>query len=191
MNGVDIGQLIYLVLLCGVLSGYFLVSRRQNLGETARQAILWVIIFVGAIVVTSLWADLKDTLVPTQSVDGKTITAPLQSDGHYHLNLTIEGQDIEFIVDTGATDVVLSLQDAARIGIDTNTLIYDGRASTANGLVRTSSVTLRNVAVEGLDQGTLRASINEGDLETSLLGMTFLQRFSRVEITGDTLILEP
>lgn len=191
MTGDDIGQLIYLVLLGGVLGSYFLMSRRQNMGETMRQAILWVIIFVGAIAIAGLWSDLKDTLIPRQTAEGGVITAPRQADGHYHLRVNIDGQDVEFIVDTGATQIVLSQQDASAIGIDTSSLIYDGRARTANGLVRTASVTLRNVSVEGLDQGALRATVNEGELSTSLLGMQFLERFSRVEIAGDTLLLEP
>lgn len=190
MAGDDIGQLIYLVLLGTVIAGYFFVSNRQNLGETARQAALWVLIFVGAIVGVGLWDGLKDTLLPSQSVENGVITAPRGTDGHYHLTLNVGDVPIEFVVDTGATQIVLNQSDAKRIGIDTSRLIYSGRALTANGEVRTASVTLNDVSVEGLDQGNLRATVNEGDLSTSLLGMQFLERFDRVEISGDTLLLE-
>ena len=191
MNGDDIGQLIYLVLLACVIGGYFLISNRQSLGETARQAALWGLIFVGVIVGYGLWNDLQDTVNPTQSVEGGVISAPRGSDGHYHLTLDISGTPVEFVVDTGATQIVLNTADAKRVGIDTDRLIYNGRALTANGEVRTASVTLEDVSVSGIAQGDLRATVNEGDLDVSLLGMRFLERFSRVEIAGDELILEP
>lgn len=191
MSGDDIGQFIYLVLLGSVLAGYFLISNRQSLGETARMMILWGLIFVGAIIGFALWDDLQDAVNPTQSADGGVITAPREADGHYHLTLEISGTPVEFVVDTGATQIVLNSRDAKRIGFDTDRLIYDGRASTANGDVRTASVTLEDVSVEGLAQGNFRATVNEGELDTSLLGMRFLERFSRVEISGDKLILEP
>ena len=190
MDGDDFGRLIYLVLLGSVIGGYFFISNRHRLGETARQAALWALIFVGTIIGVGLWGDLKDTLVPSQSVEGGVITAPRGADGHYHLTLDIGDVPVEFIVDTGATQIVLNQRDAQRIGIDTSRLIYGGRALTANGEVRTASVTIEDVSVEGLAQGNLRATVNEGDLETSLLGMQFLERFNRVEISGDTLILE-
>ena len=97
---------------------------------------------------------------------------------------------VNFVVDTGATDVVLSEVDARRVGLDPEGLIYSGRASTANGIVRTARVRLEDVSVGGFDEGSLRASVNEGALETSLLGMSYLQRFERIEIRGDRLILE-
>ena len=190
MVGDDIGRLIYLVLLACVIGGYFLISNRQSLGETARQAALWGLIFVGVIVGYGLWNDLQDTVNPSQSLDSGVITAPRGNDGHYHLTLDVSGTSVEFIVDTGATQIVLNESDAKRIGIDTTRLIYDGRASTANGDVRTASIILENVSVEGLAQGDLKATVNEGELATSLLGMRFLERFSRVEISGDELILE-
>jgi aspartyl protease family protein len=190
MDGDDFGRLIYLGLLGTVIAGYFFISNRDRLGETARQAALWVLIFIGAIVGVGLWEDLKDTLLPSQSVENGIITAPRGPDGHYHLTIIIGDVPVEFIVDTGATQIVLNQSDAQRVGIDTSTLIYTGRASTANGEVRTASVTLNDVSVEGLAQGDLRATVNEGELSTSLLGMQFLERFNRVEISGDTLILE-
>ena len=97
---------------------------------------------------------------------------------------------VDFIVDTGASNVVLSQQDAERVGIDTDTLIYGGRASTANGEVRTARVMLQDVRLGELDEGSLRAFVNEGELDSSLLGMSYLRRFGRVEITPNMLVLE-
>ncbi len=192
MSGDDTGQLIYLILLGVVVGSYFFVSGRKNLGETARAASLWVFIFIGVIVAYGLWSDVKDTVMPRQAVSTETglIEVPRRTDGHFYMTLQINDVPVEFVVDTGATEVVLSEQDAMRVGFDPETLIYTGRASTANGEVRTARVRLEDVSVGGFDEGVLRASVNEGELRTSLLGMTYLQRFERIEIRGDRLILE-
>lgn len=192
MTGDDTGRLIYLILLGCVVGSYFFVSGRKNLGETARAASLWVFIFLGVIVAYGLWNDVKDTVLPQQSVSAAqgVIEAPRRSDGHFYLTLHVGEVPVEFVVDTGATDVVLSLQDAGRVGISQDELIFSGQASTANGIVRTARVRLEDVRVGEIDEGTVRASVNEGELDTSLLGMSYLQRFGRIEIKGDRLLLE-
>lgn len=192
MNGDDIGQFIYLVLLLGVIGGYFLIANKQRLGETARQAALWVLIFVGAIAGVGLWEGLRDTVSPRQSVSiaTGTVVAPRQADGHYYLTLNIGGEAVDFVVDTGATNIVLSKNDAIRVGINPDQLIYSGRAFTANGEVRTAPVTLQNVKIGDVLEGSLRAMVNDGDLNTSLLGMSYLERYDRIEIRGNELILE-
>ena len=192
MTGDDTARLIYLVLLGCVIGGYFFLSGRQRLGETARAAALWGFIFIGVIVAYGLWNDVQRTVLPTQTVFSEegVIEAPRQGDGHFYLTLSVDGTPIEFVVDTGATDVVLSKDDARRVGIDPDTLVYGGRALTANGEVRTARVRLPNVMVGDIEEGTVRASVNDGDLSVSLLGMSYLERFGRIEIRGDRLLLE-
>ena len=84
---------------------------------------------------------------------------------------------------------MLSQEDAERIGIDTKSLAYLGRAYTANGEVRTAPVRLENLVVGSVRHENLRAVVNEGDMGQSLLGMDYLQRFASIEITGGRLIL--
>jgi len=96
---------------------------------------------------------------------------------------------VEFVVDTGATDVVLTREDAQRAGIDLASLAYTGRAMTANGMVRTASARVDEISLGDTRDTGLRVSINEGEMPQSLLGMTYLRRFSRIEIANDTLIL--
>ena len=77
-----------------------------------------------------------------------------------------------------------------RAGIDTSDLIYSGRANTANGTVRTALVNVDELALGPFQDRDVQALVNEGDMETSLLGMAYLQRFERLEISGGTLVLE-
>ena len=191
MDNDETARLIYLVLLGAVIGGYFVISNRDRMGEMARQAALWGFIFVGVIVAYGLWNDVSRTVAPSQSAfeDGR-IEVPIRSDGHFHLTLHVGDVPVEFVVDTGATSVVLTQRDAERVGIDTDNLIYGGRASTANGEVRTARVTLENVSLSDYDEGRVRAFVNEGELSTSLLGMSYLRRFGSVELTPRLLILK-
>ncbi|MEP3392850.1 MAG: TIGR02281 family clan AA aspartic protease [Litoreibacter sp.] len=191
MDSEDTARLIYLVLLGSVIGGYFLISNRDRMGEMTRQAALWGFIFVGVIVAYGLWNDISRTVLPTQSAfENGRVEVPLRNDGHFHLTLHVDDVPVQFVVDTGATSVVLTKDDAERVGIDTDALIFGGRASTANGEVRTARVTLENVSLGELDEGDLRAFVNEGELSTSLLGMSYLRRFGSVELTPDLLILK-
>ena len=192
MQGDDFGQLIYLVLLGTVIASYVFVSFRKNIGEAARTMALWAFIIIGVAVSYGLWNDISGAIVPRQSVmmeEGR-IEAPLREDGHYYLTLTLDGTPVEFVVDTGASEVVLSGDDARRIGIDPGTLAYTGRASTANGVVRTAPVMIEDVRIGDFEDGRLRVLVNEGELSTSLLGMSYLQRYDSIEIRNNRLILQ-
>ena len=114
---------------------------------------------------------------------------PRAVDGHYYLTLTVNGAPVLFTVDTGATDVVLSRQDAEAAGIDLAALSYLGTAFTANGPVATARVTLDRVELEGTVEADVPAVVTDGDLRGSLLGMAYLDRFARIEIAGARLIL--
>ncbi|MEL6520928.1 MAG: TIGR02281 family clan AA aspartic protease [Pseudomonadota bacterium] len=191
MSGDDLGNLIYLVLLGTVIGAYFFMSGRQNISKTIQQGAIWVLIFVGFIAGFGLWDNLSRSLNPQQAIfeNGTRIEIPASADGHFHLTLNINGQPIEFIVDTGATDMVLSTQDARRVGIDTEALNYGGLARTANGQVRTALVRLDEVELGGVTERGLTAVVNEGQLDASLLGMTYLNRWDSVEFGGNRMVL--
>lgn len=191
MDTDNIAQLVYLVLLGSVIAGSFLISNRKNLGKTAQQAAVWGLIFIGAIAAIGLWSDIRDNVAPSQSyIDGAaTVELPRAPDGHYYVDLDIDGTIVQFVVDTGASDVVLSKDDATRIGIDVDTLFYGDIANTANGEVRTARVRLKNVRLGEIVDLSIGASVNEGEMGTSLLGMTYLQRYSKIELGGGKMVL--
>ena len=149
----------------------------------------WGLIFVGVMAGYGLWNDLRRHESPRQMMaEGGEVVLPRADDGHYYLTLTIDGTDLRFMVDTGATNVVLSQDDARRLGIDPDTLPYLGEADTANGTVRTARVTLRNVTLGQVVDDRLPAYVNGGAMDGSLLGMEYLGRF-RIQIEDDRMIL--
>lgn len=195
MTGDSFASLLYLVLLGAAILGYFIAAGRQRMGKTLRQLAMWGLIFLGVIAVAGLWPDLRDQIAPRQAFtatgEGRgTLTVPQGFDGHYRVRMEVNGTPVDFIVDTGATDLVLSQQDARRIGIDPDRLAYLSEARTANGTVPMARVRLDRVALGGLVDRDVGASVNGGDMSGSLLGMSYLSRFGRIAIEDGTLTLE-
>ena len=190
MSTDQIMQLTYLVLLGAAIGGSAIVAGRSNMGKMAQQAAIWALIFVGVVGAYGLWEEISQDNNPRQAmVNADTITVPRSFDGHYHLTLDINGTEVPFIVDTGASQVVLSQRDAARIGLDPATLDFRSAANTANGVVRTAPVILDQVALEGITDRRVPAVVNGGNMDSSLLGMTYLGLYNRIEITNGELVL--
>lgn len=190
MSTDQIMQLTYLVLLAAAIGGSAIVAGRNNMGKMAQQAAIWALIFVGVIGAYGLWEDITNDVNPRQAIlSESTIAVPRSNDGHYHLTLNVNGTAIDFVIDTGASQVVLSQRDAARIGIDANSLNYSGAASTANGVVRTAPVALDQVTLGDITDRNVPAVVNGGDMDNSLLGMTYLGLYNRIEISNGELVL--
>ncbi|MGX9353875.1 retropepsin-like aspartic protease family protein [Roseobacteraceae bacterium S113] len=191
MSGTDTGNLIYLVVLLGAVVFWFIASNRESMGKILQQSLLWGLIFLGVIAAYGLWDDIRGTVLPQQAVfeeEGR-IELPRMPDGHYYLTAEVNGAQTRFVVDTGATSVVLT-QDAARAaGLDPSELAFTSIARTANGSVRTAPVVLDSLNVGAVEARGVRAVVNEGDMPESLLGMSYLQRFDRIEIADGLLIL--
>ncbi len=190
MTADNFASLAYLVLLGAVIGGWFLVQNRDRLGQVAQQAAVWTLIFLGAIAAIGLWSDIRDTAIPRQTMIGEArIEVPQARDGHYYLTLEVNDAPINFVVDTGASDMVLGRADARRAGIDPESLNYFGSAMTANGPVKTARVRLDSVALGDIEDEGLTAVVTDGDLDGSLLGMGYLRLFGRLEIADRKLIL--
>ncbi|MDA5555888.1 retropepsin-like aspartic protease family protein [Shimia sp. MMG029] len=191
MSEFEIGHLAYLSLLLIMVLMWYISSGRIALGQTLRNAAIWVLIFLGAIAVAGMWDDIRTSVRPMQTVleDGNRIEIPRSSDGHYHATLSLNGADVAFIVDTGASEIVLSKEDARRAGLDPDNLAYWGRAMTANGEVRIAPVWIEEISLGGFTDRDVRATVNEGEMPQSLLGMSYLQRFEQITIAGNRLIL--
>ncbi len=190
MNPDDWPRLLFLGLLLAALIGSFLASNRGNMGRVAQQAAIWGLIFVGVIAAYGLWNDVSRDLRTRQSVvSAGKIEVPRSPDGHYYVTADVNGVPVVFVIDTGATDMVLSQSDAARAGLNPETLAYLGSAFTANGEVRTATVQLDRVNLSGIEDRGVRAVVNQGQMDGSLLGMGYLSRYARIEIADGQLIL--
>lgn len=193
MPEIETSRLIYLILLLLMVAGWFYMQNRQGLNKSLQQIAVWGMIFIGAAAGYGLWGDItRNSGIPRQSYETGTgaVTIPRSADGHYYLTALVNGEAIRFVVDTGATDMVLTRQDAERAGLSPETLNYLGRAKTANGEVRTAYVRLSEVQLGEVRDFDVPAVVNDGEMPQSLLGMGYLQRWGRIEIANNELILK-
>jgi aspartyl protease family protein len=143
--------------------------------------------------ITSVKARLTGALVPGQAQqqpDGSLVFARA-NDGHFHVEALVDGTRIDFLVDTGASGIVLSPADAQRLGYDPKQLDYDVWTSTANGNGRAARVTLGTIEIGQSRHVDMPALVNQAEMGGSLLGMKFLDSLAGFTVEGDKLVLRP
>lgn len=113
------------------------------------------------------------------------------ADGHYWAEADVNGKAVRFLVDTGATAVSLTLEDARRLGVDTGRLDYRYDVITADGRARAAAVKLASISIAGARVDNVEALVIERGLTASLLGMSYLGRLRAFEATQTALILKP
>lgn len=181
-------SIIYLLLLLFFIGGSVFSARGRQIGTTFRQIAIWAVIFAVTIGGVA-WYEKNSQTSYAVSDTSSVIELRKRFDGHFHLDAVINGVTVPFIVDTGASQIVLTQEDAERVGLDLRRLDFNMRAQTANGTVATAPVLLETMEVEGLRDTNVRAVVNGGDMTGSLLGMSYLSRFDSIEIQGERLIL--
>ncbi|MEW6019002.1 MAG: TIGR02281 family clan AA aspartic protease [Pseudomonadota bacterium] len=132
---------------------------------------------------------LRDAPAPEAS--GSPAAIAKGRDGHYWAEAEVNGRQVRFLVDTGASAVALTLNDARRLGIQTDQLDYSQTVLTAAGQTRAAAVQLGAVSIAGARVEDVDALVIAEGLDTSLLGMSYLGRLSRFEATPTTLVLRP
>ena len=110
-------------------------------------------------------------------------------DSHFYADTEIDGRNIRMLVDSGASIVALTRDDAEAIGIKVDDLPIGGSASTAGGVVPMRLVTLDSIEVEGIEVRGVQAAVIDADMGVSLLGQSFLSRLAAVNVEGDTMTL--
>jgi aspartyl protease family protein len=117
-----------------------------------------------------------------------TIVHTANQRGHVILDAAVNGAPVRMLVDTGASLVTLTPQDARAAGIAPGELVYNGRVNTANGTARMAPVTLREIRIDQLSIYDVPAAVLE-NLNLSLLGMSFLARLQGYEMRDGTLTI--
>src|SRR3954451_10953229 len=126
---------------------------------------------------------------PTDSPGPNTIIVDRGGSDQFVVQATVNGVELEFLIDSGASDIVLSPAAAARVGFRRSQLRFSGTAATANGDGRLAPVTLRELRVGQFSQRSVPAVVNNAAMPISLLGMSFLGRLDGWEAKGDHLML--
>ncbi len=198
-NEPDWGRIVYLVVLLAFISAGVGRGFSRNPGKTMRQAAIWIAITAGVALLYSFQDEFSEITfrlmgqfdpASPQTENGGVVFYTSEG-GQFFVRAEVEGKLILFLVDTGASDIVISPRDARTLGYDPGQLRYDRIYQTANGVGRGASITIESLAIGPIDERMLPASVNEADMDVSLLGMTFLNRLSGYEVRGDKLVLYP
>lgn len=199
LAGEDAPRLVYLVVLLIFLgAGAWWVYMRGNLSRSLRHAAIWIALAAVLVVgysfrdqVSYVVERIKADHIPGYGFDTTENQVSFRggAGGHFQVAAEVDGVEVVFLVDTGASDVVLTPEDARRLGFDPSRLTYSQIYQTANGLGRGAPVTLNRVTVGPISLRDVRASVNETPMDRSLLGMSFLNRIGGYQVRGDVLTL--
>jgi aspartyl protease family protein len=128
---------------------------------------------------------------PQPNARGNRVEIKAGAHGHYFASAEVNGRPIDVLVDSGASIVALTYDDARRAGLFVRSSDYTQRVSTANGFARVAPVVLDRISIGAITVRNVPAAVTEpGSLATSLLGMSFLARLQRVDMRGGTLVLQ-
>lgn len=136
----------------------------------------------------TLMVEPQPSQAAAAAVSGPWTTLTRQANGHFYARALVNGQSVDFIVDTGATAVALTEADARRIGIPLDPANYAIIGSGASGAVRGQPVILDSVSLDGKRVEQVQGAVLEGS-EISLLGQAFLARMGNIEIAGERMII--
>jgi aspartyl protease family protein len=127
----------------------------------------------------------------TAAAGGRSLSIPRDASGHFHAEGRIDGQRIDFMVDTGASVIALNEKSAARFGLRPSLGDYNVTVSTANGTIKAARTRLAMVDIGGLVVRDVDAMVLPDEaLSENLLGLSFLSRLKRFEYAGGKLVLE-
>jgi aspartyl protease family protein len=202
MDNDRFASLLYLLPITAMVAVAVLRSRR-SINQTLQQFMVWVVIVL-ALVTGYLYRDelrpvadrVLAGLMPGRPViatavdGGSEVIVHKGLSGHFQIETTVDKTFIDMMVDTGASSVVLTYDDAKRVGLPVDTLSFTMLVATANGEAHAAPVRLDSISVGPITRTNVPAIVTEpGKLDKSLLGMSFLSTLSSMQMQPDELRL--
>ena len=194
----DTASIVQLVAILAVMSSGLLFVKDWDLKKKAKQILGWAgiagILMLGFSFqepLLSLFNRLRSEIIPGTAIQPgpREMTVSESDGGNYFLFGTVNGARVLFMVDTGASDIVLAPADARRAGIDTGALTYIQAYQTANGTGGGARVKVQELTAGKIAFSNVTVSVNQAEMNGSLLGMTFLRRLKSFEFRDRKLTL--
>ncbi len=194
----NFGALVYWGALLVFLGGSALVMFRRRFAQALIAVFVWVALALILVVGYAYRFELRNVtdrviaeLLPGHVITrGRTVEVARAFNGDFDVHAEINNARVAMVLDTGASSVVLTREDAKAAGLPLEVLAYTVNVDTANGRTRAAPVVLDRIAIGGLVERSVEALVAQpGQLRTSLLGMSFLNRLQSWEVRGDRLLL--
>jgi aspartyl protease family protein len=197
LSGTELAALTVKIVLIVLLGSFALTLFRERFVTALQSALIWVMIALLLAIGYTYRFELQDVSerVLTELVPGHVATRGhtveiVRTGGSFSIGAQVNGARIAMALDTGATSVVLTQEAAKAAGLPLEVLAYTVSVDTANGRARAAPVTLDRLAVGGIIERSVPALIAPpGQLRTSLLGMSFLNRLESWQVRGDQLMM--
>ncbi len=186
--------------VCIILLLSSLAARRLPLGYVAKAAFAWIAIFAALFAIFSfrfefkaVWERVKADISGTagQSVRGEEIAIRRQDDGHYWLQLDVNGKPVRFMIDSGATTTAVNADTARATGIQVDTTGYPVLLNTANGRVTAQRGVILSLKIETHELGQHNVVVSESFGDTNVLGMNFLDGMQSWKVEANVMTLKP
>ena len=191
-NDLMLGGVYILMAIMLVLGS--LMARREPAAKLLTMALAWVAIFAGGFVIFTFrdnigWVAqrLKAEAVGTPVEQGNETRIPMAIDGHFWVTAKLNGQDVKFLVDSGATMTTIDRKTALKAGVDVSPR-RDEFVRTGNGIIRVSSGRADQLQVGGITRSDVGLQVADND-DLNVLGMNFLSSLSRWGVEGRWLVL--
>lgn len=196
-------RLVALTALTLVIGAAVIFSYRGRAAAALRHAASWLLVALilvagysyrgeFAAIAQRLRAQLQPGFALERSAAGGGVELVLfrRADGHFVADVAVNGVAVTMLVDTGASTLTLSYEDAGRVGLQVDQLSFSVRILTANGVSEAAPARLDRVALGPIAVNRVRALVaRPGRLNESLLGIGFLSRLESYEVRGDQMIL--
>jgi aspartyl protease family protein len=199
MGESETAGLIYSLLLL-VLVGSALISRSLPIGQTLKMALGWVGIFALIFLLVSFRPELKQIwqrvtgelgLGSAPAIVGSPTVLRKAEDGHFWTTAKVNGVDVRFMVDSGASYTAMSVAAARNAGVEPDTLSLKVVLQTANGAVEADRATVAELQVGSLAMKDHAVVVASAFGDTNVLGMNFLSEMESWRVEGDSMILVP
>jgi aspartyl protease family protein len=184
---------LYLLMAAMLVVGA-LITRREPAAKLFTMALAWVAIFGAGFILFTFrdnlgWVAqrLKAEAVGTPVQQGRETRIPMAIDGHFWVEAKLNGHDVKFLVDSGATTTTIDRNTARAAGVEISSR-RDQYVRTGNGIVRVASGRADELTVGGITRNDVALQIADND-DLNVLGMNYLSSLGRWSVEGRWLVL--
>ena len=191
-NDLMLGGVYILMAIMLVLGS--LMARREPVAKMVTMALAWIVIFAAGFVLFTFRDDfgylaqrLKAEAIGSPVTEGQVTRIPMAIDGHFWVHAKLNGEDVKFLVDSGATMTTIDRDTANAAGVKVSPR-PDEYVRTGNGIIRVSSGRARELSIGNIVRNDVGLQIADND-DLNVLGMNYLSTLSRWGVEGRWLIL--